>query len=514
MPPPPPPPPPPGPAPAAPSAKYAPPAGHWNEIHKFKGKNPMALLKHNPIRNDRSTLETTAKKSPAAGGMSMSVGGPGKFATVAVRTSSNHNDLPNQWSQDDGPAVGGAPMGLGGLFAGGIPRLPNKGAKIGGGGGGGGPKGPSTPLRPTALFSNGPGKIRNESPSMNGPSARPGGPPPPPSASTKPKLNLHRTSSSGENLDRNDLAPPPPPPSNKPFHMSDSNIHRSSTEFPPPPPPGTNKSKNVYGRNNPTPPPPPNKPSTRSSISDEKWKGSAPPPPPNSSKQNANGPSWKAGGAPPPPPPSGLKPTHAQNGSMSEDSRDSRRVSSSGNRPNSGFAGGVQRTPPPPPPSGRPSSSRPTSSSGRPSSMVGRPLPPPPTPVSGSPSARPPPPPTRGPHSATLQSRINAPPPPPPTRTTSATPSNQGGSSRGQPGPKPPPPPTRGPSVNGHPPPPPQRRPVSHSGGSDDFENRYRFHSSNELPPPEPFNNCSKTYPSRSTRNPSRRAPPPPPPPK
>ena len=43
-----------------------------------------------------------AKKSPAAGGMSMSVGGPGKFATVAVRTSSNHNDLPNQWSQDDG----------------------------------------------------------------------------------------------------------------------------------------------------------------------------------------------------------------------------------------------------------------------------------------------------------------------------------------------------------------------------------------------------------------------------
>jgi hypothetical protein len=31
-------------------------------------------------------------------------------------------------------------MGLGGLFAGGIPRLPNKGAKFGGGGGGG-PKG-------------------------------------------------------------------------------------------------------------------------------------------------------------------------------------------------------------------------------------------------------------------------------------------------------------------------------------------------------------------------------------
>jgi hypothetical protein len=38
-----------------------------------------------------------AKKSPAAGGMSMSVGGPGKFATVAARTSSNHNDLPWTW---------------------------------------------------------------------------------------------------------------------------------------------------------------------------------------------------------------------------------------------------------------------------------------------------------------------------------------------------------------------------------------------------------------------------------
>ena len=37
-----------------------------------------------------------------------------------------------------------------------------------------------------------------------------------------------------------------------------------------------------------------------------------------------------------------------------------------------------------------------------------------------------------------------------------------------------------------------------------DFENRFRFHNANELPPPEPFSNSSKTYPST---NPSKGPP-------
>jgi hypothetical protein len=34
-----------------------------------------------------------------------------------------------------------------------------------------------------------------------------------------------------------------------------------------------------------------------------------------------------------------------------------------------------------------------------------------------------------------------------------------------------------------------------------DFENRFRFHNGNELPPPEPFTGSNKSYPSRNPRN-------------
>ena len=42
---------------------------------------------------------------PGPGGPPMP--GPGKFATVAARTSNSHSDLPNQWkgSQDDGRLI-------------------------------------------------------------------------------------------------------------------------------------------------------------------------------------------------------------------------------------------------------------------------------------------------------------------------------------------------------------------------------------------------------------------------
>ena len=58
--PPPPPPPPPAPGPPPASTNFAPPAGHLDEIRKFKD-NPAARLKHNPIRNDRSIPLATGK---------------------------------------------------------------------------------------------------------------------------------------------------------------------------------------------------------------------------------------------------------------------------------------------------------------------------------------------------------------------------------------------------------------------------------------------------------------------
>ncbi|CAG2213790.1 unnamed protein product [Mytilus edulis] len=410
MPPPPPPPPAPpsapGPPPPASSKASKPASGNRDrgallgQINNFKG----AKLKKVQT-NDRSTPLVGGKK-PAGpmGGGGPPPPGPGKFATVAGRTSNAHSDIPNQWrgSQDDGPAVGGPP-GLGGLFAGGMPRLPNKGgAKFNIGGA---PKGPAAAFKPPGRSPNGPVNFRKESPAMNGPSSRPGGAPPPPSSSTKPRFSLHRTSSNGENLDRTELAPPPPPPSNKPFHRSDGNIHRSSADFPPPPPPSS-KKPNLHNDNRKSdiPPPPPsgNKPSfggpppppsaNKSSVNGPSWKAggsAAPPPPSNSNKPNSNGPSWKTGGAVPPPPPFSSKP-QAQNGtSYGESGRDSR--SSIGSRPTSGIAGGMPRNPPPPPPPGRPPSNRPPSSSGRPSSMVGRPLPPPPSQAPTAPSSKPPP---------------------------------------------------------------------------------------------------------------------------
>lgn len=224
--PPPPPPPPPGP-PMAPGPPPPPSGGSkpkaskssggsndrgalLSQINNFKG----AKLKKVQT-NDRSapSLGNPKPSGPGPGGPPMP--GPGKFATVAARSSNSHSDLPSQWkgSQDDAaPVGGGAPMGLGGLFAGGIPRLPNKGAKFNVGGGAN--KGPA--MKPPGRLPNGPTPFRHDAPMANGPSSRPGGAPPPPSASTKPRVNLHRTSSSGENLDRSELAPPPPPPSNKP----------------------------------------------------------------------------------------------------------------------------------------------------------------------------------------------------------------------------------------------------------------------------------------------------------
>ncbi|ESO84589.1 hypothetical protein LOTGIDRAFT_168654 [Lottia gigantea] len=284
------------------------------------------------------------------------------------------------------------PVGLGGLFAGGIPKLPNKGNT-------GPPKrvgGPSVPFKPPGGHSN--GKL------VNGTTAAP--PPPPPSQSSKPSRPV-------------------------------SNINKKRENF--------ENERNLEHKN---------------------------------STVSSNTAQWNKAKVQPPPPPSRPAPSH---------------------------------------------------SSSRPTSMVGRPLPPTPHNLAessappGPPRSAPPPPPRQTP--SIPPGRPSA--PPPPVRTTSA----QGGGTVGRSGgvrpqlarrqdPPPPPPPHSGHSHSFS----SQHAPVLNkhstsitSNNSNNFDDRFKFHSVHEFPHPERLNIGVKTYPSHSPRRAStqqRRAPPPPPPPR
>lgn len=149
----------------------------------------------------------------------------------------------------------------------------------------------------------------------------------------------------------------------------------------------------------------------------------------------------------------------------------------------------------PPPPPVRTVSQTQLGGGGGSSRHVSRP--PPPPPVGKRPSQPPPPPPSH--------------PPPPPSRALPPPPPPQSGGS------EPPTPPTRRESIN-------RTNSNSHGGpGSlgESFEARFssKFRPGQHLPSPEPFTQCQKSYPSKSTL-PSRQgsqmkrtpAPPPPPP--
>merc|ERR1712013_621188 len=116
----------------------------------------------------------------------------------------------------------------------------------------------------------------------------------------------------------------------------------------------------------------------------------------------------------------------------------------------------------------------------------------------------PPPPPTN--------KRPSQPPPPPPTRDLPPPPPSHGSS-------EPPTPPMRRESINRAGPGSSGYNSSASSGG-ESFEARFsgKFRSMQYLPPPEPFNRCQKTYPSKTTvpvRQGSqlKRTPAPPPPP-
>lgn len=158
--------------------------------------------------------------------------------------------------------------------------------------------------------------------------------------------------------------------------------------------------------------------------------------------------------------------------------------------------------------------------------------PPPPQRITTAPKAplnRPPPPPGRPP---VLSGSLGHPPPPPPSSAPPPPPANCNVPALAV---APPPPPHRGPAsplppsqarmmhaptVPGAPPPPPVRNTSTRTGNyapsnTADFETRFftGFRSINELPLPEEFTNCQKSYPSKNANSQRRQPPPPPPPP-
>ncbi|XP_061536441.1 WAS/WASL-interacting protein family member 2 [Phycodurus eques] len=359
---------------------------------------------------------------------------------------------------------GSGPMGMGGLFQGGMPKL-----RPHGDGSSGGSVGRSA-LRP-------PG---SRSPAPRPPSGRSASPSPPEhQRSHRPSLpDITRppntsSSSSGGGMKHSTSAPPPPPPFNRggrgnapPTPNLKVSAASSSAQKPLPPTPSrglapSNALKNALASSRP--------PTSGSS---------APPPPPPYRMQTSlsNGPAQTDGGGAPELP--------QRHNSLTKKHT----------------AQGRNHAPPPPP-------------SPSPSQQVSRP----PPPAREPPGRRAAP---QAPLSAARNGNRDAPPLPPPYRGHSSAPSEPPGrgvrpphppsfsssslssSSRTPAGPPPPPPPIR----NGH-------SAVSNSSKSilDDFESKFNFHPMEDLPPPEEYRHFNKVYPSKSGKGILRGAPPAPP---
>ncbi|KAL5007626.1 hypothetical protein ScPMuIL_016432 [Solemya velum] len=342
------PPPPPAPPPA-PMAPPPPPMSSKKTGGKSSSSNDRGALLNSihqgarlkkTVTNDRSSPLVAGNKPPA-----------NKFNTVAARpTSSGDRNLPNAWrgSRDDANIGGGSqppagPMGLGGLFGGGIPTLPknrggNRTRPFGR------PPGSAPAMRPPGM-SNGPVSVGTNHMNSNhvvsnGPElrGRPGPPPPPPS-STKPKFDSSNNNVSGNGhisnggvhdfvADRNsgnsqDFAAgiprgPPPPPNRLPPAVRPQRNFGAPNNVPNPNVQNSRSGSSMVGR--PLPPPPtqvsqapsqapqaPRPPTSRPpSMGIPQPPATRPPPPPNRPQpmnpvQNSS--QGRSGGFAPPAPP-------------------------------------------------------------------------------------------------------------------------------------------------------------------------------------------------------------------
>uniref|UniRef100_A0A8C4QY44 WAS/WASL interacting protein family, member 1a n=1 Tax=Eptatretus burgeri TaxID=7764 RepID=A0A8C4QY44_EPTBU len=371
---------------------------------------------------------------------------------------------------------GASASGLSGLFAGGMPQLKPPGPrndagqtpsalKPGRARGGracspvfgaptdslDAPRRPSLPQVPSSS-----GKISNMG---RGPLPKP---PPHAAPSLPPTPQFHKHNSP--------FSPPSLPPSHHtPLPQLPSQHTKPSAQFPPPPPP--------VSQNFPPPPPP----------QMQKPNMSAPPPPPPMSSQQPQShstvnirPLPSVPVTRPPPPPSALYHSMGKN------------------PPSYPHARSTSSQPPPLPPSSADMRGRETVPSipQRQISLANKTCQPaphvnnnrPPPPARDPPGRHVPLPPI--PKSDTVGREKPPPPPPqPPSRISSASPA----SNRGAPPPPPPPPAHRLDQTS-----------ISSVGGrsfhADDFESRFKFHSIQELPPPEPFQNLPKSYPSKASR--------------
>ncbi|KAL1983866.1 hypothetical protein VTN96DRAFT_9790 [Rasamsonia emersonii] len=365
--PPPPPPPPPPPATGGPPPPPPPPDSLPSRPGKAEVKDRSALLQditkgtklRKTVTNDRSAPMIEKKSSgPAIGGAPPVPGMPkppgGLAPPVPGGNRLRSNSEGRSGGDDSSSSVPSAPQ-LGGLFAGGMPKLRSRG-------------GVDTGANRDAAYLSDSEASRPDPPAASAPKPPTARPPPVPSSTESP-------SAPPVNPLVANLRKPPPKPASRPSSTVSTTSTKTAPEVPPrapPPVPGTKAPPPppVRKPSAPAPPPPPSSASPAPP--------SAPPPPPSSSA-----PKPPASGPPPPPAPPASAP-QPPNGAQAA------AASIAVQAARNAFGNSHAPSAPPPPP---PTSSAP--------SAPAAPPPPPPTSAPSPPSAPPAPPAAPPPRPAT-----------------------------------------------------------------------------------------------------------------